>query len=130
MTEQFYGIKYPFSEESERLTYLDLNESKEESVRSMILHIIFTPKGQRLRRPDFGTNLIKFIFDPNDSTTWDSVKEDIRKQISLYLPDVVFNDIIINHGIEEGEMNVIFVEVNYTVNQDGERAEYKTMVRI
>ena len=42
MTEQFYGIKYPFSEESERLTYLDLNESKEESVRSMILHIIFT----------------------------------------------------------------------------------------
>lgn len=130
MTEQFYGIKYPFSEESERLTYLDLNESKEESVRSMILHIIFTPKGQRLRKPDFGTNLIKFIFDPNDSTTWDSVKEDIRKQISLYLPDVVFNDIVINHGIEEGEMNGIFVEVNYTVNQDGERAEYKTMVRI
>ena len=61
MSKQFYGIKYPFSEESDRLTFFDLNENKNESVRSMLLHILFTPKGQRLRQPNFGTNLIKYI---------------------------------------------------------------------
>ena len=88
MSEQFYGIKYPFSEDSEMLTFLDLNESEEESVKSMLLHIIFTPKGQRLRKPEFGTQLMYFLFEPNDNDTWDSIKEDIRRQVSLYLPQV------------------------------------------
>jgi phage baseplate assembly protein W len=96
MSKQFYGIKYPISEESDSLTFFDLNESKFESAKSMLLHIILTPKGQRLRHPNFGTNLIKFIFEQNDSQTWDSIKEDIRKQVGLYLSEVHFDDIQIH----------------------------------
>lgn len=130
MAEQFYGIKYPFSEESDRLTFFDLNEDKNDSVKSMILHIIFTPKGQRLRRPEFGTDLIKFIFDPNDNETWEKIKNDIQKQISFYLPEVTFNNIAIKHSYEEGEDNGIFVEVDYTVNNDGISTENKVLVRV
>ena len=130
MAEQFYGIKYPFSEESDRLTFFDLNEDKNDSVKSMILHIIFTPKGQRLRRPEFGTDLIKFIFDPNDNETWEKIKNDIQKQISFYLPEVTFNNIAIKHSYEEGEDNGIFVEVDYIVNNDGISTENKVLVRV
>lgn len=129
MDTQFYGIKYPFSEESERLTFFDLDETKSEGIRSKILHIIFTPKGQRLRRPDFGTNLLKFIFEPNDGETWDRIKEEIRQQISLYLPEVIFNDIAILRNTEDGEHS-IFVQVDYSVQSNGEITENKTLVRI
>ena len=101
MSKQFYGIKYPFSEESDRLTFFDLDETKNDGIKSKILHIIFTPKGQRLRRPDFGTDLIRFIFEPNDGETWDMIKNQIRTQISMYLPEVTFNDISIIRNDEE-----------------------------
>lgn len=128
MKKQFYGIKYPFSNESEKLTFFDVNETKEESVRSMLLHIILTPKGQRLRQPNFGTNLIKFIFDSNTNYTWDDIKEEIRRQVSFYLPKVIFNDIIIKHNIEEE--NSIYIEIDYSVEDSGVITRNKTMVKL
>lgn len=129
MSKQFYGIKYPFSEESDRLTFFDLDETKNDGIKSKILHIIFTPKGQRLRRPDFGTDLIRFIYEPNDGETWDMIKNQIRTQISMYLPEVTFNDILIIRNDEEDEHG-IFVQVDYTVQTNGEISQNKTLVRI
>lgn len=128
MSKQFYGIKYPFSEESDRLTFFDLDETKSDGIKSKILHIIFTPKGQRLRNPEFGTNLIRFIFEPNDGETWDGIKEEIRSQISLYLPEVVFNDINIIRNTDDP--HAIFVEVDYSVHNNGQTIQNKTLVRV
>ena len=62
MAKQFYGITYPFSDDSDLNTLFDMNETRLESIKSMVLHIIFTSKGQRIRQPEFGTDLIKYIF--------------------------------------------------------------------
>lgn len=129
MNAQFYGIKYPFSEESELLTFFDLDETKLDGIRSKILHIIFTPKGQRLRHPEFGTDLIKYIFEPNDSITWDAIKEEIRKQVSRYLPEVIFNNISILQNPEEND-HAIFVEVDYSIQDKGVTTQNKTLVRL
>lgn len=128
MNKQFYGIKYPFNDESGQLTFFDINETKEESIRSMLLHIILTPKGQRLRNPGFGTDLIKFIFEPNDSDTWDDIKEEIKSQISFYLPEVIFNDINIEHNPEEE--NSIYVEIDYSIETEGVITRNKTLVKL
>lgn len=128
MNKQFYGIKFPLSEESDRLTFFDLNENKLDSVRSMLLHIILTPKGQRLRQPNFGTDLIKYVFEQNDGTTWNGIKDEIRQQVSLYLPNVVFNDINIQHNLEES--NSIYIEVDYSVTHNGRTTTNKTLVKL
>lgn len=128
MIKQYYGIKYPFSEESDDLTFFDMNETKQDGIKSMLLHIILTPKGQRLRHPNFGTDLIKYVFEPNDSSTWSIIKEEIRKQIALYLPEVSFEDIAIKHNLEEE--NSIYVEIDYSVNQNGVNVKNKTLVKL
>ena len=130
MSEQFYGIKYPFIKESDRNTFLDLNENHDDGVRSMLLHIIFTPKGQRLRKPDFGTDLIKYIFEPSDSDTWDKIKSEIRQQISKYLPQVKFNNIKIINNSNETDLRGIFVEIDYSIEKNGQITNNKTMVKI
>lgn len=128
MNKQFYGIKYPLSEESDRLTCFDMNESKEDGIRSMLLHIILTPKGQRLRKPNFGTNLIKYIFEPNDGLTWGNLKEEIRKQVSLYLPEVNFDDIkVIKNTENEHE---IYIEVDYSFVDNGLTKKNKALVKL
>lgn len=126
MIKQFYGIKFPFSEESDELTFFDMNESKEDGVKSMLLHIILTPKGQRLRHPNFGTDLIKYVFEPNDDTTWSQIKEDIRKQINFYLPEVIFEDI----SIVENENNGMYVEIEYSIENNGIISKNKTLVKL
>lgn len=128
MTKQFYGIKYPLSEESEKLTFFDMNESMIDGVKSKLLHLILTPKGQRLRHPEFGTDLIKFIFESNDNTTWNLIKEEINKQVSLYIPEIIFEDINIHHNLEES--NSVYVEVDYSVNDNGRTVKNKALVKL
>jgi phage baseplate assembly protein W len=128
MSKQFYDIKYPLTEESERLTFFDLNETFEDSVKSMVLHIILTPKGQRIRQPSFGTDLIKYIFEHNDEGTWNNIKDEIRKQISFYLPQVIFNNI--NVIQDEENKHDIYVEVDYSVENNGTITNNKTFVKI
>ena len=60
---QFYGIKYPFTNQDAENYYVDLNSSVKDKVKSTLMHIIFTPKGQRYRKPDFGTNVIQYLFE-------------------------------------------------------------------
>ena len=112
---QRYGIKYPFTLENDDELYMDLNDTKEESLKSRLLHVIFTPKGQRLRNPDFGTDLIKYIHEPADETTFERLRNDITTQVYKYVPDVVFKDISIYN--DDNSENGKIVIVHYTIKR-------------
>ena len=121
---QKYGIKYPFTSDNEDGTYLDLNDTFAEGVKSQVLHVVFTPKGQKLRDPDFGTNLIKYIFNPSDSITFNDVKTELTTQINKYVPSVEFRDVsIYKSQTEEG---CIIVMVEYGVKR-GNKTEITTV---
>ena len=90
---QKYGIKYPFTYNNEENIYLDVNNNVVDGVKSQVLHVLFTPKGQKLRDPEFGTNLIKYIFSHEDDSTLSGIKSEISEQIKKYVPSVDFRDI-------------------------------------
>ena len=50
--------------------YTTLNQAKDN-----LKNLILTRKGERLYMPDFGTNLLKFIFEPNDITTQSEIDD-------------------------------------------------------
>ena len=79
------------------------------------MHVIFTPKGQKLRDPEFGTDLIKYIFDPNDALSWDSIQQEVGEVVGRYVKGVVVNNISILQNEENGLG--IYVRVDYTINQ-------------
>lgn len=112
---QKYGIKFPINIISEDKTLFDLNNTKNDKVKSELMHVIFTQKGQRLRFPDFGTNLLQFIFDPNDAQTWDNVKFEIKETVKKYVPDCSLSDIEI---FEEDEGRTLIAALKYTVMED------------
>lgn len=125
---QYYGIKYPFSDTDGSMTFFDLNKAEDDGVKSRIYHIIFTPKGQRLRQPEFGTNLIKYIFEPNDSITLDSIKEEIRASIKKYIANVEFKDIsVYSNNDNENER---IVSVDYVVKKGNVSIQNNMMISI
>lgn len=114
---QNFGIKYPFTSDNLDEMFLDLNESYEDSVKSKMLHVIFTPKGSRLRMPDFGTNLVQYIFEPNDRDTLSNIKSEITIQVGKYVPGVRFDDISVARDDKDERGTVVILY--YTI-QKGE----------
>ena len=77
IVKQYYGIKYPFTINNDSGLFIDLNETKDDDILSQILHVIMTRKNTRIKMPDFGTDLIKYIFELNDESTWSNIKSEI-----------------------------------------------------
>ena len=125
---QKYGIKYPFTTDNDDGTYIDLNKTYGEGIQSQVLHVIFTPKGQKLRDPDFGTDLVKYIYSQSDSYTFGSIKGEISSQIAKYVPEVEFRDISIYNS--EGDDNSIVVMVEYGVKQGNKTEVTKVAVKL
>lgn len=125
---QRYGIRYPFTLENDDELYTDLNETREESLKSRLLHVIFTPKGQRLRNPDFGTDLIKYIHEPADDTTFERLRRDITEQVYKYVPDVNFKDISIYN--DEKSDNGKIVIIHYTIKKGTKEIEQTAALRV
>ena len=128
MLTQHYGIRYPFTLENNDELYMDLNTTKEESLKSRLLHVIFTPKGQRLRNPDFGTDLIKYIHEPADDTTFERLRNDITQQVYKYVPDVIFRDISIYN--DDRDENGKIVIIHYAIKRGNEEVEETAAIRV
>ena len=111
--KQYFDIKFPFTSNNVEGFFVDLNETIADKVLSEILHVILTSKGTRLRMPDFGTDLISYIFEMNDEKEWPRVKSEIQECVSKYVPRVVINDVSVLRG--EGEDNTLLLNLNYSV---------------
>jgi len=113
--QQYFGIKYPFTSEGYQKFYVDANSSVSEKVRSQLMHIVFTPKNQRIRLPQFGTDLIKFIFDPNEGVTWEAVKNEVSDAVRRWTPNVSIRDVqVVKNDDDESE---VFVRLDYSVTE-------------
>ena len=123
--QQLFGIKYPFTHDDYQNFFVDANTTEKDKVRSQIMHVIFTPKGQRIRNPEFGTDLIKYIFNPNDGESWDGVKNEIVSSVQRYVPGVTLNDVRVVQS--EDERAEIFVRMDYTV-REGNRIKTDSII--
>jgi phage baseplate assembly protein W len=93
-----------------------------------VLQLIFTPKGQKLRDPEFGTNLIKFLFNPIDNNTLEDIKSEITSQITKYVPSVEFRDLSIYS--EEENNNSVIIIVEYSVNIGNKQEITKVAIKL
>lgn len=112
---QYFGIKYPFTNNDFQKFFLDVNDNEKDKVRSKIMHVIFTPKGQRIREPEFGTDLIRYIFEPNDSISWPSLKNEITDSVQRYVNNVILNDIQVAKS--DDDASSVYVRIDYSVKQ-------------
>lgn len=120
--KQYYGIKFPFTANNIEGFFIDLNKNIEDKKTSEMLHVVLTPKGTRIREPNFGTDLIKFIFEPNDELTFENIKSDIIENVSKYVSGLEVNDVNVTYG-----ENDIYLSIIYSVTT-GKNTENKQVV--
>jgi phage baseplate assembly protein W len=111
-TGRFININFPFKD-SRQGFFLDLNNTDNEAIKADLLHLLLTRKGQRLYLPDFGTDLLKFIFEPEDGITFEAVKSEISNEIQRYLPNLQMDELLIEES-PDNEYAVV-VTIQYTI---------------
>ena len=124
---QRYGIAFPITIKSGDGSLFDTSDNLVGCVTSEMMHVLFTPKGQRLRDPEFGTNLIQFIFNPSDSQTWGDVKSEVTSAVSRYVPDCNVKDVEI---AESDDGRELYAKIKYSVKQYGEYSDYQVITRL
>ena len=112
---KYININYPFKD-SPKGFFLDLTEQDNQAIKADLLHLILTRRGQRLYNPDFGTDLLRFIFEPNDVLTEEGIKDEIRTVVKRFLPKLKLDEIIIA-GSPESEYAAV-VTISYTITDD------------
>lgn len=110
---RYINIDFPFKD-SDKGFYLNLNQTDRDAIRADLLHLLLTNKGERLYLPDFGSDLKKYIFEPNDNITHAEIRDNLNETISKYIPNLIVNSVEFkNDEIEE----LIIVELTYTVSE-------------
>lgn len=109
---KYININYPFKD-SHKGFFLDLNDEDNQAIKADLLHLILTRRGQRLYKPDFGTDLLKFIFEPEDGMTLNGIKEEIVNVVKAYLPQLQIDELSIEESDED--IYAAVVTIKYTV---------------
>jgi phage baseplate assembly protein W len=112
---KFINIAFPFKE-SNKGDFLLLNNQDKHAIKADLMHLILTRKGERLYMPEFGTDLLKYIFEPNDSLTRGDIKRDISDTVKKYLPNLQVNDVIVEQN--PNNEHVATIRIDYTVTDD------------
>jgi phage baseplate assembly protein W len=111
---KYININFPFKD-SKKGFYVDITETDKAAIRADLLHLLLTNKGERLYMPDFGSDLKKYIFEMNDQTTHNEIKDNLNETIKKYIPNLQIDDITFR---EEDVEEAITVVVRYTITDN------------
>lgn len=111
----YINIEFPFKDSSDGL-FVNLNKDSNNAIKSNLIHLLLTNKGERFYLPDFGTNLKKFIFNQNDNISVNEIRDEINLSISKYLPNLKVTNLSVNPS-EDNNVSVI-VNIDYVVTDD------------
>lgn len=112
---KFININYPFKDSVEGF-FLDLTKTDSAAVKADLMHLILTRKGQRLYMPDFGTDLMLYIFEPSDAKTFSEIKLDIKETVKKYIPNLTIDEVVVEQDPTSEHRATIRIE--YSITED------------
>ena len=88
------GVKFPFDGNGIFRKTFTTEEQASTNIKSLLL----TRKGERYEQPNFGTDLLNALFEPNNEGLKSFIEETITTAVSFWLPyiDISNLEIIIN----------------------------------
>ncbi|MDA3780602.1 MAG: GPW/gp25 family protein [Bacteroidales bacterium] len=110
-----YNITFPFRDDNETNSLIHLNQITKDSYSSNLLLLLLTEKGERYYDSDYGTILLKYIFEPNDDITSAQVEEEIRNTVALYIPEVKISSVSFNWGTNEDGITIPDTQLNVNI---------------
>ena len=84
------GLSLPLKDSNGRL--FDRNYLSIDQAVANVKNLILTVKGERVMHPNFGTNIRRFLFEPNYPDLREAVLTEITDAIAFWLPYIVISN--------------------------------------
>ncbi len=85
-------------------------------VEEAIAILLGTPKKSRVMQPEFGCDLTRFLFSPNNPNTRSLIAEEVRQSLIRFEPRI---DVLsINVSSDAQSMNQLFIQVEYRLRSN------------
>jgi hypothetical protein len=113
MSKEFLGKGWKFPIEVDRATGRIKQVQYEDDIAESIRIIIWTSKGERIMRPDFGCGIDRYLFEGSDDTTMRRMEEEISEAIRMWEPRV--HNVEVQVTRDEQTPEKLLIHVQYEV---------------
>ena len=113
MSKAFLGKGWKFPIEVDEATGRIKMSEHEEDIAEAIRIIIWTAKGERIMRPDFGSGMERYIFESTDDMTLRLIESEIEEAVRIWEPRVT--DIEVKAGRDPTDPARLQLHVKYEV---------------
>ena len=111
MAVKTINIAFPF-QNSPIGNFLKLNRTSQAAIKSDLIHLLLTKKGDRLYNNEFGSGLYDFLFEQIDEKTITDIKLELNTMIGKYIPNLTIDELIIT---TDADGNHVKINIDYTV---------------
>jgi uncharacterized protein len=87
------------------------------NVRESIEIVLRTSQGERLRLPDFGAGLDRFLFEPNTTATRRQIEDRIAKALRSWEPRVAVQGIVVEADPDDAEAAIATITYRLVATQ-------------
>ena len=108
------GIDLPFHRDIGPNGWFATTKTTIEAVKNNIRNLLLTNRGERVFQPNLGLGLRQFLFEQITPDTIIAIQNYIRDKLSLWLPFVIIENIIVN---QKDDFNRIDVKLEFRINQ-------------
>ena len=117
------NIKFPIEDDIEKNVLFKQNFVSKDALVSNLLLLLLTEEGERLYMSDYGMNLKKYIFEPNDQLTEADITQEIRDRVKRFIPQLTITKVqfFSSNSDQDGNPlleNEVSVVVNFTYDND------------
>lgn len=111
------GLKFPLQVDQRTGKFAMV--SQEDDIREAIGIILNTLQGERVMRPEFGTNVLDYTFTPSSGSTRHNLALEVREQLLFQEPRIT--DVEVECRETDRFTGAISVEVSYIIRSTNSR---------
>ncbi len=104
------NIKFPIEDDVIKNTFVKVNNLSKNAISSNLMLLLLTEKGSRYYDPEYGANLLKYIFEPSDGITHSDIEDDLKETVRKYLPEVE----LVKVNFNDSEENKLYLDIYYS----------------
>jgi phage baseplate assembly protein W len=108
------GISIPFNAGG----VFNQTYSTKDQIKSNLINLLLTYKGERIENPEFGADLSRLLFEPLTEDLYPRIQNQIISSVNMYIPEITLLDIEITPNID---YNTVSINVSYRLNISGQQ---------
>jgi len=92
--------------------------STKDQIKSNLINLLLTYKGERVLNPEFGADLPRLLFEPLTEELYPKIQNQIISSVNMYVPEITILNIEITPNID---YNLISIKLDYKLNLSGQQ---------